>query len=233
MNTVPQKPEGTLESEGQNDVPPLADITALRTPITPRGVRTRAALVAAARVVFERDGYLEARLTDITAQAQCSTGTFYTYFTNKEEVLQAVIEAAEKEMLHPGMPRLSKNESSPEAIIRASNLAYFESYRRNAKLMMILEQVAAIDPKFREVRRQRSQAFARRNAKGIASLQDQGLVDAKLDAVMSARALSAMVSRMAYYTFCLGDEAPMEELVETCTRLWVNALQMAPEARDF
>ena len=35
-------------------------------------------------MVFERDGYLEARLTDITAEAHCSTGSFYTYFDSKE-----------------------------------------------------------------------------------------------------------------------------------------------------
>lgn len=218
---------------GHGDVPPLADVTQLKTlPTTPRGLRTRAALIGAARVVFERDGYLDARLTDITAEAKCSTGSFYTYFTSKEEILQAVIEAAQDEMLNPGMPRLSEEESSPEAVIRASNRAYFESYQRNAKLMMILEQVAAIDPKFREVRRQRSNAFARRNAKGIASLQERGLVDTELDPVQASRALSAMVSRMAYYSYCLGDEIPMDDLVETCTRLWVNALQMKPEARD-
>jgi len=46
--------------------------------VTRRGVRTRQALVDAARVVFEREGYLDARLTDITAEASCSSGTFYT-----------------------------------------------------------------------------------------------------------------------------------------------------------
>ncbi|WP_244242179.1 TetR/AcrR family transcriptional regulator [Nocardioides seonyuensis] len=232
MSTTTEESDETAGTSGQGDMPPLADVTALKTPTTPRGARTRAALVAAARVVFERDGYLEARLTDITAEAHCSTGSFYTYFTNKEEILQAVIEGAQNDMLNPGMPRLSEEESSPEAIIRASNRAYFEAYRRNAKLMMILEQVAAIDPKFREVRRRRSQAFAHRNAKGIAALQEQGLVDTDLDAVLASLALSSMVSRMAYHTFCLGDEVPMDDLVETCTRLWVNALQMAPEGRD-
>lgn len=224
--------EDVTSEEEQGDVPPLADVTQLRNlPTTQRGLRTRAALVLAARKVFERDGYLEARLTDITAAANCSTGSFYTYFTSKEEILQAVIEAAQDDMLHPGMPRLSEG-ASPEAVIRASNRAYFEAYKRNAKLMMILEQVAAVDPKFREVRRRRSQAFAQRNAKGIASLQRRGLVDTELDPVMTSLALSAMVSRMAYYTFCLGDEVPMDDLVGTCTRLWVNALQMKPEARE-
>jgi AcrR family transcriptional regulator len=76
-------------------------------------------------------------------EAKCATGSFYTYFAGKEEILQAVIEASQDDMLHPGAGRLSVQESSPEAVIRASNRAYFEAYKRNAKLMMILEQVAA------------------------------------------------------------------------------------------
>ena len=216
----------------REDIPSLADTSSLREPpTTKRGARTRASLVAAARVVFERDGYLDARLTDITAEANCSTGTFYTYFSGKDEILQAVIEAAQDDMLHPGMPRLKPEEASAVAVLEASNRAYFEAYRRNAKLMLILDQVAASDPKFREVRRRRSRAFADRNARAIKDLQDRGLADADLDPYMASRALSGMVSRMAYYAYALGEDFPLEELVETATRLWANALKMATKAR--
>ena len=47
-------------------------------PATARGKRTRDALVAAARKVFERDGYLDSRLVDIVQEAGCSIGSFYT-----------------------------------------------------------------------------------------------------------------------------------------------------------
>ena len=47
-------------------------------PPSPRGQRTRAALIVAARSVFERDGYLDARTTDIAEQANVASGTFYT-----------------------------------------------------------------------------------------------------------------------------------------------------------
>jgi hypothetical protein len=50
-------------------------------PATERGLRTRATLVAAARKVFEQFWYLDARLIDITRSANCSAGTFYTYFS--------------------------------------------------------------------------------------------------------------------------------------------------------
>src|SRR5690349_18977815 len=99
-----------------------------KAPVTRRGMRTRQSLIDAARVVFERDGYLDARLTDITAQAKCSTGSFYTYFTGKEEIFAAVLEAAKNEMLHPGMERVQEG-TDPAVIIEASNRAYLEAYR--------------------------------------------------------------------------------------------------------
>src|SRR5246127_4462301 len=75
-------------------------------PATERGLRTRAALVAAARKEFERLGHLDARLIDITRAAKCSAGTFYTYFSGKEDIFAAVLEVAQEDMLHPGMPHV-------------------------------------------------------------------------------------------------------------------------------
>lgn len=216
------------EAAAEEVLPPLADTSSFRPrPQTARGARTRAALVAAARTIFERDGYLGTRLADIPAEAGVATGTFYTYFTSKDEIFRAVIDAAKDDLLYPEMPR---REDSPVEQIRAANLAYFQAYERNARLMMILEQVAAADPRFREIRRQRSAAFAERNARAIERLQRAGHADPALDPVLAAQALSGMVGRMAYRVFGLGESAPMDELVETCTRLWANALRLKNDA---
>ncbi|MBM9462049.1 TetR/AcrR family transcriptional regulator [Aeromicrobium sp. YIM 150415] len=196
-----------------------------RTPVTPRGARTRQALIDAARVVFERDGYLDARLTDITAEARCSTGSFYTYFTSKEEIFAAVMEMTKNEMLHPGVSRVSEDDD-PVAVIAASNRSYFESYRRNAKLMQLLEQVANVDPRVREVRQERARAFVERNARSIADLQERGLVDPDLDSLVASWALSSMVSRLAFSAFVLKEIPDGDHLVDTCTRLWCNALRL-------
>ncbi|XVX21095.1 TetR/AcrR family transcriptional regulator [Actinomycetota bacterium] len=194
-------------------------------PVTARGERTRAALVAAARAVFERDGYLDSRLVDITAEAKCSTGTFYTYFDSKEEVLAAVLEEAQEDMLHPGTGRIEKSDD-PVAVIHASNEAYFAAFARNAKLMALFDQIVLVDDRFREMRRKRNAAFVSRNAKAIRDLQRRGLADRDLDAEVASRALSSMVSRLAHSFHGDLDEAdfPVEQLVETATRLWTNAL---------
>jgi AcrR family transcriptional regulator len=194
-------------------------------PLTARGQRTRAALVAAARTVFERDGYLDARLTDITQEAGSATGTFYTYFENKEEIFAAVLEEAQEEMLHPHVREVVDDED-PIAVIEASNRAYLTAYERNAKLMRLLEQVATIDDDVRELRRRRGQLFAERNARSIRDLQSRGVADPELDPVLAARALSAMVGRMASSVYVVGEHVDQDVLVDALTRLWANALRL-------
>ena len=58
---------------------------------TAKGQRTREELVAAARRVFERDGYFGARVADITAEAGVAHGSFYTYFASRQDVFVAVL----------------------------------------------------------------------------------------------------------------------------------------------
>jgi AcrR family transcriptional regulator len=178
--------------------------------------------------VFERDGFLEARITDIAADASVATGSFYTYFTSKEDAFAAVVEEISEEMLHPRLHELADRDD-PVAVIEAANRAYLVAYRRNARLMALLEQVAQIDEDFRALRLRRTRAFTARNAQAIARLQERGLADAELDPRLAAHALGAMVSRMAYLRYVLRlDTASLEALTQTLTRLWANALGIPP-----
>lgn len=197
-------------------------------PQTARGRRTRDALVAAARTVFERDGFVDSRLVDIVAEARCSVGSFYTWFDGKDEVFAAVVQEAQHDMLHPGFARVESTDD-PVEIIAASNRAYFAAYERNARLNQLFDQVAAIDPAFRSLRVARSQAFVDRNARAIRDLQRRGLADVGVDAKVAAMALSGMVSRLAHNAY-LDDSwtvetgASVDQLVDAATRLWTNAL---------
>src|SRR6201982_4266947 len=108
------------EDDYADPPPSVARPSLLREPpATERGLRTRAALVAAARKVFERLGYLDARLIDITRAAHCSASTFYTYFASKEEIFAAVLEVAQEDMLHTVMSHVA-DADDPVAVISAS-----------------------------------------------------------------------------------------------------------------
>ena len=60
-------------------------------PKTARGARTRAKILKAAEDTFGTLGYHRAGVTDITRAAGVAQGTFYTYFTSKEEILRELV----------------------------------------------------------------------------------------------------------------------------------------------
>lgn len=191
---------------------------------SPRGERTRASLVRSARVVFEQHGFLNAKITDIAETAQVAIGSFYTYFTSKEEIFTAVMDEVQDEMLHPQRVVARHAGDTIHDSVESSTRDYLAAYQRNAKLMAVLEEVAAINPEFRSIRIRRADAFTERNAKTIERLQAKGFADRELDAYLSAHALSSMVSRVAYNAFVLNTGHELEKLVSTLTRLWLNAL---------
>lgn len=225
MNTVSDTPARQRRSRGLT-----GQVEPRELPTTPRGLRTRTKLIEAARTVFERDGFLDARLVDITSEAEISAGSFYTYFDSKEEIFAAVLAEVELEMLHPAVHELTHG-GDPVELIRASNRAYFESYQKNAKFMRLLNQVSSIDDGFREARRLRGEAFVKRNAKSIAELQERGLVDSTIDPGLAAAFLSGMVARAAFARFVLGDKWKIDDMVETLTILWANALKLEIKSR--
>jgi len=201
--------------------------------------RNRQALLAAARRVFERDGFVTARITDIADEAGLAHGSFYSHFRSKEDALAAVFGEVGEEMLHPG-PSLAgtgqaaeeEADSNPVAVIHAANVAYLQAYRRNARLMALMEQVATVDERFAALRLERSDAFLARNARAIRRLQRAGLADPALDPDLASLALSTMVSHSAYAAFAV-DRRPVsvERLAATLTRLWANALGL-PAGRE-
>src|ERR1700744_5031515 len=213
------------------EVLPVTKTTGTR--IDPRsrsGIRTRAAIVEAARVILERDGFRDARISDITQEAGVANGSFYTYFASKGEVVNALLPEIEEDLLDPtagpeaqGLPDIA---TRIETMIRA----YLENYQRNVRLLKVLEEVTLAEDTVAEWRLERSREFARRTAVDITGWQDRGLVDPELDPVVTARALSSMVVRMAYFVYAVGDTIPFEKLVDNLSRLWLNALRLPVNA---
>ena len=56
-----------------------------------RGKRTMRKLLDAGIEVFSKRGYHSARVDDIVKAAKTSHGTFYLYFSNKEDLFQALV----------------------------------------------------------------------------------------------------------------------------------------------
>lgn len=198
-------------------------------PTTVRGQRTRAVLLEAAREIFERDGYVDARVADIASLAQVSHGTFYTYFESKQDVFRTIIRRLGGDLNDSvalpegdddglsGVARYSRR-------VRRSNDAFLEAYRANRKMMVLYEQVATIDPDVGVMRANGRRHHASRIAASIRQLQAQGLVRKELDARTAAAALAAMVGNFAYQWLGLGEPYDPNLASATLHELWMGAL---------
>jgi AcrR family transcriptional regulator len=65
-----------------------------------RKARTRANLLAAARHLFAGHGVEHTTIAQIADNAEIAVGSFYNYFSTKDELLDAIIEEALSEQLH-------------------------------------------------------------------------------------------------------------------------------------
>jgi AcrR family transcriptional regulator len=216
----------------------LGEPAAQTLPTTERGRRRRARLLAAAREVFERDGFLDARVTDISAAAGAAHGSFYTYFGSKADVFRALVAATMDELYASlggggstsgGDPRRHTSPADAVARIDRANRRFVAMYRQNTALMALFEQVTTFDPEVRALRQAARERMVGRVRHSIESLQADGLVDAGLDAEYSAHALVAMVNGLVHYWLVLGSDFDEERLVATMTGLWASSLGLSAE----
>jgi AcrR family transcriptional regulator len=203
-------------------------------PRSQKGVRTRARLVVAAKGIFEEDGFLEARISDIAERAGLSHGSFYHYFDSKEEVFREVAESVEDRLSAPlgGVILDPESNSSPEARIREALRRYLESYRRESKIIGVIEQMTRYDTQVNALRMQRHQRYSQQVALTIRNLQKHGLADRQLDPNVAAAALGAMMSRFAEMWLVQGAiSCSVDKAVDQLTRVFVNALRVPQEVR--
>jgi AcrR family transcriptional regulator len=190
-------------------------------------------LIEAAKKVFERDGFLEARIVDIAETAQLAPGSFYHYFDSKEQIFREVAEAQEKRLTAPAddEPAGAAHDVSPIERIRRANRRYLERYRDEAALMGVIEQVSRYDDQVNAARMATMKHFVERAEAAIRRMQREGIVDRRLNPAMTADALGAMVARFAELWLVQGyREYDFDKAVEQLTILWSNALGLAEEA---
>ena len=98
-----------------------------------------------------------------------------------------------------------------------------EEYRRNARMIGIMEQVATVD-ELQSLRREMRELANLRSSRAIARWQAEGLVDPTLDASLVASALGSMVDRSFYVWFVLGEPIDVEIALDTLNVLCIRAL---------
>lgn len=173
--------------------------------LTARGVRSREALLSAARHLFQTKGYANTKIADITGEAGRALGTFYTYFENKEAVLEQLAENFKSEV-EGRVTALDLSAADPYERVYEVCGAYWSSCRDHSAELAAIFQASMLDEHFarrwREIR-----SDARRNiAEGIRAVGDAGLA-ADPDPDATASALGSMMDYFCYVWLVEGGEA--------------------------
>jgi AcrR family transcriptional regulator len=196
-------------------------------PRSPKGARTRARLVEAAKEVFAEHGLLDARIADITERAGISYGSFYNYFDSKEELFREIAVEVDARLRAPmdEVILVRQSELSPQDRLREAIRRHYQIYRDEASLLGAIEQAARLDEVVASNRAKQQREDTSLVAESIRSLQERGFADPRLDPTVAAAALGAMTYRFAEQWLAdEGLDCEFEQGVETVTRLFINAL---------
>ncbi|HWF16369.1 MAG TPA: TetR/AcrR family transcriptional regulator [Acidimicrobiales bacterium] len=205
-------------------------------PRSRKGVETRARLVAAAKEIFERDGFLDARISDIAEKAGLSHGSFYHYFESKEEVFREVVAEVDERLSAP-MTNIILDPNSPLSPfdrIQEAMRIHLEAYRDEGRIMGVIEQVSRFDPEVATTRFERQLIGLNEVAHSIRSLQRRGLIDQRLDPTITAAALGAMTRRFpeAWLVEHVIDD-DFDDVLEQFTFIFARALGLDVSERDL
>jgi len=202
-------------------------------PRSSKAVRTRQRLIDAAKEIFEEHGFLDARISDIADRAGQSHGSFYYYFDSKEAVFREVAAAIDDQLFAPLQDViLAQSQLPPRQRIREAMRRYFESFRREARILSLIEQVSSYDSEISAMCLARHQRHTEQVAETILQLQRRKLADPKLDPAVAAAALGALSYRFAEMWLVHGAvSCTVEHAVEQVSRIFINAIGLKEVSR--
>jgi TetR/AcrR family transcriptional regulator, fatty acid metabolism regulator protein len=117
-----------------------------------KDARRRSFLEAATRLFGER-GYHAATVPMIVAASQSSTGSFYKYFRNKEDVFAAALEALGEQVMAVIL-EAHANHTDPVARVRGAVEALFLFLAANPReARMMIAESSGLSPELERVRR--------------------------------------------------------------------------------
>lgn len=219
---------GTGREAGSGGVPVGGDRPG--GPRSRKGALTRTRLLGAAKVVFEENGFLHARISDISERAGLSYGSFYHYFNSKGEIFREVARSQEGELdANAPTDDATLGTSTGDLIkerFESTHRRYLADYRDELGIMRVVEQMSRHDEHVCALRRARHTRYSDRVAEDIRQLQRLGVADPELDPSVASYALTAMVTRVAEVWFVQGQlDCAFDEGVEQLNMLCMNILR--------
>lgn len=198
----------------------MYDMLTTSQPKTKRGQARRAAILEAAETVIGSRGFSTASIAEITRQAGTALGTFYIYFSSKEEIFRELVaemgvatRKAVGQAIAEAPDRLSAERTGLEAFLR------FVAARPT--LYRIVEEARFVDP---DAYQSYFTSFGDAYAQGLREAAAKGEVSAG-DAEVRAWALMGMAKALGDRYVLWNDAPEIDHIVEEAYALICNGLK--------
>jgi AcrR family transcriptional regulator len=211
------------ETDGaENETSDAIGAPASKRVLRSQGRRTMRKLLNAAMVAFDKRGYHATRVNDIVDIAKTSHGTFYLYFSNKEDLLRALVAeaASESQSLYDTLNALPVQDAPPQwEDVFGWVQAYSELWTNYAPLFRIWTDLATADPELVDMVRRTFTAMSGALSKQIGPDSSGHIIDPEA----AGMATLAMLDRFHYLRDFVGQ--PIDDTaLETMTTMVYRAL---------
>jgi AcrR family transcriptional regulator len=182
--------------------------------------RTRRRVLNAAKQLFDRKGYRDTTIDDITRRANIAHGTFYLYFHGKRDLVRELFDQAFTEF-----DAIVSTPFGPDQIEHLLRNA-LATYERNRLMMRVLREASATDAFFRaNYEGLIINVLVSHLSDGIVELQRQLPVTLPPEySRVAARAIVGMIESFAYALYVGGEEYSIDQVVITLNHFCVRAL---------
>jgi AcrR family transcriptional regulator len=154
-------------------------------------------IISAAIKIFSEKGFYKTKIKDITDALDMSTGTFYIYFENKDELFNEAIDGVVKSILG-GAAEAIKNEKDFLRRMLLRGQVFFEQYSKYSEVLNQLRAEMTRDStQFQEKVKRIYHGLTQPVIKEFQDAMDQGLIR-KTDPDLLAYAVTGLIEIMSF-----------------------------------
>lgn len=200
-----------------------AQIETMSLPVTPKGRKTRASILGAARRIVAKYGFVAMRVGDVAKEAGLSLGAFYRYFENKDDMFSHLIADIHEELFVASRATENDLRTDPYAALREANYGYLKHYYENRDIMRALFEAVTVDKFYRAIWWQMRQRHVARFVHALEASHGLTTIDGTPVKIV-AEAMASMTEQSAYCWFAQEElnvaRVPLDVAAETVSRVW-------------
>lgn len=191
-------------------------------PRTARGQRTLRKILDAAREEFGERGFSDSSIVGITQRAGVALGTFYTYFSSKEALFQALVRDMSAQVRDNVGPALNGASDALDGERRALE-AFLRFARDHRDIYRIVDEAEFVEP---AVYREHYESTANRIAARLMAARDRGEIDSSYsDGDLGMLAWGMMGANVFLgLRFAVWDDSNAAAVAEVMNRVWRRGL---------